>query len=740
MQKRKQKEKREKVRKETLFFMIIITLTLFLGIGYSKASDIDLIVEGEATANSPKDIVITNIEYLSSINANHTLSTINEPYLTIMNSKIVLENDLSSEITFKIKVKNNTEISATYIEAIYDTEIGYDNTDIQFFLNGISSGNILGAKEEKEFTITFKYREALSEITNNTLNSYINFKFNLQNKVAKIDNTYFNSLKDAIRAVSQNNIETKIDLLQDTTEVLEINQDKNIVIDLQEHILNNYQNNPIIKNNGHLIIKNGTLKTTATQGAINNEVTGNLKLEKITIKATGTRQALYNNGGTAIITGNSKLTSTTSQRATIQNINNGVLIIEDASVTSFGFNAIVNEGIMRIGTKDDNPNKTVPTIQGEKYGINSTTNYSFYNGSIKGTENATNNDSYIEEIEENYNIASTEEIIGQNKYKVIFLAETYTITFDATGGNIIENTRNVAKGEKICTLPLPTKQGYAFAGWFTSQNDGNQITENTVINEDATYYAHWIKEKVAEMNGNEYSTIQEALNNILNTTPTTINILKDTRENIVIQPNQNIILNLQTYTLKNKTDNQVINNKGTLIITNGTISSNASKATIDNNESSQLIIENVTITATGTRQAIYNKASGYVEIKENAIVMSSATGTPDTSTLSRATIQNLAGGTIVITGGTIIGNNQQAISNEGLLTIGTKDGNISNDIPIIQGETYGIVSNGVVNFYDGTIRGIVDAISGNITDLETSIINDVITINNKTYKTLYNNY
>ena len=94
MQKRKQKEKREKVRKETLFFMIIITLTLFLGIGYSKASDIDLIVEGEATANSPKDIVITNIEYLSSINANHTLSTINEPYLTIMNSKIVLENDL----------------------------------------------------------------------------------------------------------------------------------------------------------------------------------------------------------------------------------------------------------------------------------------------------------------------------------------------------------------------------------------------------------------------------------------------------------------------------------------------------------------------------------------------------------------------------------------------------------------------------------------------------------------------
>lgn len=726
------------IKKGPLFLTLIIFINLILGIGYAEFANIDLKIEGEASANSAKEVMITDIKYATSTNTDHTLSVINEPYLTIMNSKIILGNDLSSEITFKIKIKNNTDFPATYVEAIYDTEIGYDNTDIQFFLNGINTGNILNPKEEKEFTITFKYKESLSEITNNTLNSYINFKFNIQNKVAKINDTYFDTLQSAINSITEDNIETKIELLQNTSELLEINQNKKIIIDLQNHTISNHQSNPIIKNNGTLIIQNGSMTTNAPQGAINNEETGNLKLENLNITATGTKQALYNNGGIAEITGNSTLTSTSNQRPTLQNINNGTLIIKEGTIISYNFSTIINEANMIIGIKDNNPNRNSPSIQGKIYGINSTKNYNFYNGSIKGQESPTNNQSYINDKEERYNIAQTEEIIEERIYKVIFLAETYTVTFDANGGLVNETTRNVAKQERLCTPPIATKSGYILIGWFTDPTTGTQINEDTIVNDNITYYAHWVKEAVAEINGVEYNTIQEAINNVSkDNTPTTINLLRNTHENITINANQNITLNLQNYTLANNNENQVVNNRGTLNIINGTIISNASKATIDNNENAKLIVS-ANIISTGTRQAIYNLLRGYVEINENANITSSAIGTPDTSTISRGTIQNLRGGTIKINGGTITGLNQQAISNEGLLTIGQKDGNVNNSTPIIQGETYGVISAGTINFYDGTIKGITDSILGNITDNENEIINATETINNKIYKTTYN--
>ena len=726
------------IKKGPLFLTLIIFINLILGIGYAEFANIDLKIEGEASANSAKEVMITDIKYVTSTNADHTLSVINEPYLTIMNSKIILGNDLSSEITFKIKIKNNTDFPATYVEAIYDTEIGYDNTDIQFFLNGINTGNILNPKEEKEFTITFKYKELLSEIINNTLNSCINFKFNIQNKVAKINDTYFDTLQSAINSITEDNIETKIELLQNTSELLEINQNKKIIIDLQNHTISNHQSNPIIENNGSLIIKNGTMTTNAPHGAINNEETGNLKLENLNITATGTKQALYNNGGIAEITGNSTLTSTSNQRPTLQNINNGTLIIKEGTIISYNFSAVINEANMIIGIKDDDPNRNSPSIQGKVYGINSTKNYNFYNGSIKGQESPTNNQSYINDKEERYNIAQTEEIIEERIYKVIFLAETYTVTFDANGGLVNETTRNIAKQERLCTPPIATKSGYILIGWFTDPTTGTQVNEDTIVNDNITYYAHWVKEAVAEINGVEYNTIQEAINNVSkDNTHTTINLLRNTHENITINANQNITLNLQNYTLTNNNENQVVNNRGTLNIINGTIISNASKATIDNNENAKLIVS-ANVISTGTRQAIYNLSRGYVEINENANITSSATGTPDTSTISRGTIQNLRGGTIKINGGTITGLNQQAISNEGLLTIGQKDGNINNSTPIIQGETYGVISTGTINFYDGTIKGITDPILGNITDNENEIINATETINNKIYKVTYN--
>ena len=47
-------------------------------------------------------------------------------------------------------------------------------------------------------------------------------------------------------------------------------------------------------------------------------------------------------------------------------------------------------------------------------------------------------------------------------------------------------------GEELGSLPRPMRAGYAFAGWWTAKSGGTQISEDTKVTDDATYYAHWV--------------------------------------------------------------------------------------------------------------------------------------------------------------------------------------------------------------------------------------------------------
>lgn len=41
------------------------------------------------------------------------------------------------------------------------------------------------------------------------------------------------------------------------------------------------------------------------------------------------------------------------------------------------------------------------------------------------------------------------------------------------------------------TLPTPTRENYAFLGWYTDPIEGKKISSETTVTEDTTYYAHW---------------------------------------------------------------------------------------------------------------------------------------------------------------------------------------------------------------------------------------------------------
>lgn len=67
-----------------------------------------------------------------------------------------------------------------------------------------------------------------------------------------------------------------------------------------------------------------------------------------------------------------------------------------------------------------------------------------------------------------------------------------TITFNANGGSVSTTSKQVNCGDVIGTLPVPTRTGYTFLGWYTDVTNGSKVTSTTVINETAlTLYAHW---------------------------------------------------------------------------------------------------------------------------------------------------------------------------------------------------------------------------------------------------------
>lgn len=75
------------------------------------------------------------------------------------------------------------------------------------------------------------------------------------------------------------------------------------------------------------------------------------------------------------------------------------------------------------------------------------------------------------------------------KYNTSEPAEKITVTFDADGGTCDTTTLSIDKGQKITNIPSATKSTYDFLGWYDTNN--NQLTTDTVINENITYTAKW---------------------------------------------------------------------------------------------------------------------------------------------------------------------------------------------------------------------------------------------------------
>ena len=82
-----------------------------------------------------------------------------------------------------------------------------------------------------------------------------------------------------------------------------------------------------------------------------------------------------------------------------------------------------------------------------------------------------------------------ESIIG----KVTVTISALIITFNPNGGTVDRTECYYFSNELVGSLPVPTRAGKIFTGWWTAIDGGTQVDSNTSVGiTSKTIYAHWI--------------------------------------------------------------------------------------------------------------------------------------------------------------------------------------------------------------------------------------------------------
>ena len=87
-------------------------------------------------------------------------------------------------------------------------------------------------------------------------------------------------------------------------------------------------------------------------------------------------------------------------------------------------------------------------------------------------------------------VSASATVTGDATYYAHWQANTYTVTFNANGG---ESSCSYSRtyGSQVGPLPAVARSGYVFKGWYTVAVGGTQVFASVTVTGDATYYAHW---------------------------------------------------------------------------------------------------------------------------------------------------------------------------------------------------------------------------------------------------------
>ena len=352
-------------------------------------------------------------------------------------------NDLETNcfIAYTSEVIGGKTYQVAYLDlgvtVTFDPNNGTVTEGTRSVQKGQAIGTLPGATRKLYiFDGWFTERNGGTQITSSTIiNDDVTYYAHWSQKiVAEINGTSYYSLQSAVDATPTNGTQTTIKLLEDISENITIYQNRNVVIDLQNHTIASAVSNPVITNNGTLEITGGTINQTKAYAAINNETTGILVILDVNVSSTGGRAAVYNLGaGNVTISGNTNLSSNASgefsisgvtiNRATIMNINNnGSITVTGGTIVGNNGLAISNNGVLVLGTMDGTINTSIPMIKGETYGVKNYNIFRYYDGIIKGRTGTI--DGVITEQEANTELVSGTETIDGKTYQTSHIEHT----------------------------------------------------------------------------------------------------------------------------------------------------------------------------------------------------------------------------------------------------------------------------------------------------------------------------
>lgn len=110
---------------------------------------------------------------------------------------------------------------------------------------------------------------------------------------------------------------------------------------------------------------------------------------------------------------------------------------------------------------------------------------------------------------------------------IVAESKTYTVTFNSNTGSVVSPI--TAEKNGTITLPIPTKRGYTFGGWYKEVGLINKFTNATPVTENINLYAKWIQDAYTET---YYYTVSfnsnggSAINTITVRENGTVNLLK----------------------------------------------------------------------------------------------------------------------------------------------------------------------------------------------------------------------
>ena len=328
----------------------------------------------------------------------------------------------------------------------------------------------------------------------NTSTSY-GIKFAVKDAVLTIDGAKVEAMSQAIMLSGTGSIlHLKDSVINGNSYAVNLS---NGIINIENTVINDdseYKGYALSVANGTAVINSGIFNYNGNMSSItfsgSSEITINGGTFKNSVSKRGAINTVKGFSGTLTING-----------GTFENTaeNNGYSILDGDEATTETVPVInITGGTFKstIGATKPANTTTVITISGGTYSFDPT--------------------NYVTDTE-TYRVIDN----GDGTYKVAPNSQVYSVTLNACGGSevMVEDFKEENIPDNGIELPIPTKAGYKFDGWYTEENNGSQVNGITKDNlsdifrneATVTLYAHWTL-----LN---YTITYEGLNDATNTNP-----------------------------------------------------------------------------------------------------------------------------------------------------------------------------------------------------------------------------